>query len=668
VTPLGLPKTFFRRGRVFAAVLALLAVLASGALAYYTATGTGSATASVGTLSAPTGLAATPSGSTVSVSWNAVTPPGSGAVGYYVSRDGSAVGGTCGTPASPIAGTSCSDTGVTTGSHSYTVTAVWHSWTAVSGSAVANVSATLDHFTLSAPSSATAGSAISVTVVAKDAANNTLPTYTGTIHFTSTDTAGTVELPSNYTFVGGDNGSHTFTSGVKLTTAGSKTVSVNDTVSTSKTGTSAAITVSPASATTLAFTTQPGTATAGAIFGQQPVIKTQDAFGNSSTVGLGASRNVTVAIASGGGTLQGTQTLDLGTGAGNGTATFTNLRIDQAGAKTLSATAAAGTPTLTAATSASFTVGAASATTVTKTAGDSQSALTSTAFATALKVTVTDAFSNPVPGATVTFTAPATGASGVFANSTNTTAATTAADGTATASAFTANGIAGTYGVSASATGTNGVSFSLTNIGMWTWAANGTAQTWTTSTAKSVAYPAGTTSGDLLLLALVQQNNGTAPTLPSPWLQLGSVNKGNAVRLTVYWRAAGAETSISLTPPANSAAWVVRYTRPGGPAPAVAGTATTSSPNASATSAAPVITTTGTNATVVSLVGIPTANTFSLATAQSFTLRGALTSTGPNTAFGLADRSVSATGSVTAPTWQQSGTAAEWAFITGAFN
>src|SRR5207247_134431 len=116
------------------------------------------------------------------------------------------------------------------------------------------------------------------------------------------------------------------------------------------------VTVNAGSVSQLAFTTQPGSATAGSVFGQQPVVKTQDPFGNNSTVGLGASRNVTISIASGTGTLQGTATLDIGTSAGNGTVTFTNLRIDAAGAKTLQATAAAGSPVLANATSTSFTV------------------------------------------------------------------------------------------------------------------------------------------------------------------------------------------------------------------------------------------------------------------------------------------------------------------------
>src|SRR5207244_10070218 len=60
--------------------------------------------------------------------------------------------------------------------------------------------------------------------------------------------------------------------------------------------TSATIVVSPAAATALAFTTQPGNATAGAVFGTQPVVSSQDAFGNNSVVGLPASVNVNLSL------------------------------------------------------------------------------------------------------------------------------------------------------------------------------------------------------------------------------------------------------------------------------------------------------------------------------------------------------------------------------------
>jgi hypothetical protein len=50
--------------------------------------------------------------------------------------------------------------------------------------------------------------------------------------------------------------------------------------------------------------------------GTQPVLKSQDAFGNNSTVGLAPSLNVTVTLTSGTGLLQGTTSLDIGTAAG----------------------------------------------------------------------------------------------------------------------------------------------------------------------------------------------------------------------------------------------------------------------------------------------------------------------------------------------------------------
>ena len=101
----------------------------------------------------------------------------------------------------------------------------------------------IDHFIVSAASSATAGSPISVTVTAKDIFDNTKTDYAGTVHFTSTD--GAAILPGNYTFLVADAGVHVFASGVTLKTAGSRTVSVNDTVTTTSTGTSGTITVNP---------------------------------------------------------------------------------------------------------------------------------------------------------------------------------------------------------------------------------------------------------------------------------------------------------------------------------------------------------------------------------------------------------------------------------------
>jgi hypothetical protein len=98
---------------------------------------------------------------------------------------------------------------------------------------------------------------------------------------------------------------------------------------------------------------------------------------------------------------------------------------------------------------------------VTPTAGTPQSATVSTAFATALQATVKDAGGNLLSGVSVTFVAPASGASATFGGSAT---VTTNASGVATAPALTANSQAGTYSVTASAAGvTTPANFSLTN-------------------------------------------------------------------------------------------------------------------------------------------------------------------------------------------------------------
>jgi hypothetical protein len=101
---------------------------------------------------------------------------------------------------------------------------------------------------------------------------------------------------------------------------------------------------------------------------------------------------------------------------------------------------------------------------ITATTGTPQSATINTPFATALAATVMNGAGSPVPGVSVTFTAPASGASGTFANGTATYTTTTNTSGVATATTFTANGTAGSYTVTAAVSGVTAVaSFSLTN-------------------------------------------------------------------------------------------------------------------------------------------------------------------------------------------------------------
>jgi hypothetical protein len=94
---------------------------------------------------------------------------------------------------------------------------------------------------------------------------------------------------------------------------------------------------------------------------------------------------------------------------------------------------------------------------ITASGGTPQSTGIGTAFPAALQVTLKDALGNPTSGTTVTFTAPATGASAVLSSPT----AVTNTSGVASVTA-TANSIAGSYTVTA-AVGSLSATFSLTN-------------------------------------------------------------------------------------------------------------------------------------------------------------------------------------------------------------
>ena len=96
------------------------------------------------------------------------------------------------------------------------------------------------HFAVSAPASATAGTAFNTTVTALDASGNKVGSYTGTITFSSTDPHAAFS-PSNYTFTAADHGSKAFTSGATLNIPGTRTVTAS---AGALTGTSSSIAVS----------------------------------------------------------------------------------------------------------------------------------------------------------------------------------------------------------------------------------------------------------------------------------------------------------------------------------------------------------------------------------------------------------------------------------------
>jgi hypothetical protein len=80
-------------------------------------------------------------------------------------------------------------------------------------------------FRLLAPASVGAGQPFALPVVALDQWGNVASTYTGTVHFSSTDLF--AQLPDDTAFSGDDAGAHTFS--LTLTTAGQQTIQVDDT-------------------------------------------------------------------------------------------------------------------------------------------------------------------------------------------------------------------------------------------------------------------------------------------------------------------------------------------------------------------------------------------------------------------------------------------------------
>src|SRR5205823_14222049 len=94
------------------------------------------------------------------------------------------------------------------------------------------------------------GSSYSVTVTAIDTYGNTAPDYTGTVHFTGSDTQ--AALPANYAFTtgaGADNGVHTFSATLK--TAGTQSITATDPVTASISGSQSGINVGPGATVSL---------------------------------------------------------------------------------------------------------------------------------------------------------------------------------------------------------------------------------------------------------------------------------------------------------------------------------------------------------------------------------------------------------------------------------
>ena len=132
----------------------------------------------------------------------------------------------------------------------------------------------VDHFAVTGPASGTAGQAFNVTVSAVNAQGNAVTSYSGTVHFTSSDTSSGVVLPADTTLT---NGTGTFP--VTLTKAGAQTVTATDTASATISG-RASLTIGAAAAANLGLVA-PTSATTNKPF--NVTVTLSDRFGNVAT-------------------------------------------------------------------------------------------------------------------------------------------------------------------------------------------------------------------------------------------------------------------------------------------------------------------------------------------------------------------------------------------------
>jgi hypothetical protein len=147
----------------------------------------------------------------------------------------------------------------------------------VSGSVTVGF-ASVDHFAVSGfTNPVVAGVVGSVTVTAQDLYGNTVTTYTGTVHITSSD--GAAVLPADHALA---SGVYTFSSGVTLKTVGSRSITATDIATGLITGSQNGIAVTPAAIASFTIAGSPVSVSAGTSFGNV-VITAYDSYGNVKT-------------------------------------------------------------------------------------------------------------------------------------------------------------------------------------------------------------------------------------------------------------------------------------------------------------------------------------------------------------------------------------------------
>ena len=345
-------------------------------------------------------------------------------------------------------------------------------------------------------------------------------------------------------------------SSVNLNAAGSYTVTATSSGLTSAVSN---ITVSAASGSGVALNGGSGqSATVGVAFSTAFSVTVTDSFSNPV-----AGVNVTFAAPGTGasGTFTGSATVATNASGIATAPTFTANHT--AGSYSVTATASGiGTPV-----SFSLTNNPGTAGSIAVNAGSGQSALVGTAFSTALSAKVTDSFTNPISGASVTFAAPGSGASGAFTGSAT---VTTNASGIATAPTFTANTTSGAYSVTASVAGVGTpASFSLTNTAATSStsvSANPTSSTYGQSVTftATVTVGSGTATGSVTFSdGLTTLGNGTLSSGTATYTTSALAGGSHSIKATYAGNATYAgSASSALTFAVSTETPTVNWTAP----------------------------------------------------------------------------------------------------------
>ncbi|MGI8685504.1 MAG: hypothetical protein ACR2MO_10530 [Acidimicrobiales bacterium] len=274
-----------------------------------------------------------------------------------------------------------------------------------------------------------------------------------------------------------------------------------------------------------------------------------------------------------GGSFVGSGTSTARTGA-DGVATTPSLSADgRAG----TFTAVAGIAGVVPAVSFSLTNTPGPPTTVAASAGTPQSAGVGAPFAAPLRAVVSDAGNNRVPGATVTFTSPGSGASATFADGTASATVMADASGTATSPSLSANGAAGSYTVAATTPGgAVPASFSLTNT------AAGPASL--TPLSGPQATTVGTAFATALQVAVKDGADigvpGVTVTFAAPVTGATGTFPGDRSSVAVTTDSAGSATAPAFTASRSAGAYTVTATASGPSAPLSGGFSLMNSPGA----------------------------------------------------------------------------------------